>query len=237
MSDQAKGQTPLDSAREDIELLLPWYVNGTLEAADVTRVEAYLAHHPDMQVQLTTLREDMDEAITANETITGPSGVASGAALGRLMQQIETETPPVRHRVANVKRGVMAAVDEFLRSLSPGRLGWTAMAAAAVMMLQAGIVGTMMLNPPSNGNTTELASGGTALSGTFVLVQFKQDASLADVSAFLSDQGAEIVGGPKPGGLFRVRISENKLNDDARQAILTKLRSNHTLLNLVLPSQ
>jgi anti-sigma-K factor RskA len=232
MIDQANGQAPRDSSREDIELLLPWYVNGTLKASDAIKVETYLERHPDMQVQLATLREDMDETITANETIAGPSG----AAFGRLMQQIEAETP-VRHRVAKAKQGVMQAIDGFLRSLSPGRLGWAAMAAAAVIMLQAGVVGTMMLNPPSSGKTFETASGGAALTGTFVLVQFKQDASIAEVSAFLSEQGAEIVGGPKPGGLFRVRISENKLSDDARQVVLTKLRRKDTLLNLVLPSQ
>lgn len=231
MTDADADYAPRDGSPEEIELLLPWYVNGTLEASDAAKVEAYLERHPDMRVQLATLRDDMHETVGANEAIAGPSG----AALDRLMNQIEAETP-MRHRAAKVKRGMMEAVDEFLRSLSPGRLGWAAMAAAAVIMLQAGVVGTMMLNPPTGDSTYQTASGSNQLSGTFALIQFKQDASVADISTFLSKEGAEIVGGPKPGGLFRVRISADKLNDDARQALLTKLRANAFVI-VVLPSQ
>ena len=235
MIDQVNGQAPPDSSREDVELLLPWYINGTLSASDVMKVEAYLEHHPDMQVQLATLREDMDETITANETIAGPSGPSSSAALDRLMQQIEAETP-VRHRVAKAKQGVMAAVDEFLRSLSPGRLGWTAMAAAAVILLQAGVVGTMMLSPPSGGTIYQTASGGNQSNGMVFLVQFKRDASFGDITAFLAEQDASIVSGPND-GLFKVRVKAEKSDDETRQALLAKLGSNDKLISTVLPSQ
>ena len=185
-----------------------------------------------MAAQLATLREDMDETIHANEAIAGPSA----AALDRLMARIETEVP-MHRRAMSAGRGLMGAIDDFLRSLSPGRLGWAAMAAAAVIMLQAGVVGTMMLNPPTGGETYQTASGGKELKGTFVLVQFKATATFSGVSTFLSEHGAEIVAGPKPGGLYRVRISVNKLDDEQRQALIEKLRSNDTLINTVLPSQ
>ncbi len=232
MTDQTDGPIPRDGSREDIELLLPWYVNGTLEPLDVAKVEDYVSRHPDMAVQLATLREDLDETIRANEAIAGPSG----AALDRLMAQIETEVP-IHRRALSAGRGLMGAIDDFLRSLSPGRLGWAAMAAAAVIMLQAGVVGTMMLNPPTGGATYQTASGGKELKGTFVLVQFKSTATFIEVSTFLSEQGAEIVAGPKPGGLYRVRVSVDKLDDEKRQALIEKLRSNGTLINTVLPSQ
>lgn len=231
MTDHLNGQAPADGAREEIELLLPWYVNGTLDTSDIAKVEAYLGQHPKMATQLATLREDMDETIHANEAIAGPSG----AALDRLMADIAQETP-MRHRVAQAKRGFLSSVDEFLRSLSPGRLGWAAMAAAAVIMLQAGVVGTMMMNPP-NGSVYETASGGKALSGTFVLVQFKPGASLDKISTLLTEQGAEIVAGPKPGGIYRVRVSTKKLDEEQRLAVIDNLRSNAALINMVLPSQ
>ena len=236
MTDHANTQMPPEGSREDIELLLPWYINGTLEAADVAKVEAYLERHPDMTTQLTTLREDFDETIHANEAIAGPSG----AALDRLMAQIETETPAhlrARQQATRAGRGLMSSIDDFLRSLSPGRLGWAAMAAAAVIMLQAGVVGTMMFNLPAGDTTYRTASGGKALIGTFALVQFKATASFSAVSAFLTEQGAEIVAGPKPGGLYRVRLSVDKLDEVQRTALIEKLRGNATLINTVLPSQ
>jgi len=240
MTDHPDAQMPREGTREDIELLLPWYVNGTLEPSDVAKVDAYLERHPDMAVQLDTAREDCDQSIRANETIAGPSG----AALDRLMAQIETETPVHRraHHAAiraatRAEHGLMGAIDDFFRSLSPGRLGWTAVAAAAVIMLQAGVVGTMMLNPSSGQSTYQTASGGKTLNGTFALVQFTATASLSDVSAYLTEQGAEIVAGPKPGGLYRVRLSVDNLDEAKRSALIEKLRSNVTLINAVLPSQ
>jgi len=104
---------PRDGSREDIELLLPWYVNGTLEPLEVAKVEDYLSRNPDMAVQLATLREDMEEAIHANEAIAGPTG----AALDRLMARIDIEVP-MHRRAMSAGRGLMGAIDDFLRSTS-----------------------------------------------------------------------------------------------------------------------
>ena len=230
MTDQSN--IPGDGPREEIELLLPWYVNGTLDPDDTAKVEAYLNDHPEMAVQMATLREDMHESIVANEAITGPGR----NALDRLMADVEREMP-MQHRARQAGKGLLATVDGFLRSLSPGRLGFAAMAAALVIMLQAGIVGTMMLNPPGGGATYQTASGGKELTGTFVLVRFKAEAPFAKVGAMLAEEGAEIVAGPKPGGLYRVRISAQKLADAERQAAIEKLRGHAALVNMVLPSQ
>ena len=221
-----------DPSREDVEMLLPWYVNGTLDRQDAARVEAYLDQHPDLDVQLVAAREDMDQSIRANEAIVGPSAMA----FERLMERVEAEAP-MRHRAAAAGRGVMASVDEFLKALSPGRLGWAAMAAAAVIMVQAGVVGSMLLNQTSGEKTYQTASGGKALEGTFVLVKFQETAPMAQVSSYLEQHDAEIVGGPKPGGLFRVRISAEKLNDELKLALIKKLQANGQLVNMVLPSQ
>jgi hypothetical protein len=232
MIDHPTNPTPPDAAREEIEMLLPWYVNGTLDDADVGKVEAYLASHPEMNLQLNTLREDMSEAIHANETIAGPSG----AALDRLMDQIAAEAP-ARQRLASAGSGLLGQFENFLRSLSPGRLSFAAMAAAAVIMLQAGVVGTMLLQPPSKGSVYQTASGGKQQGGTFVLVKFAPGASLDDISAFLTSSNAEIVGGPKPGGLFRVRISPDELDDTGRLALMKSLQAETKLISVVLPSQ
>lgn len=233
MTDPTNTAMPPEGSREDIELLLPWYVNGTLEAADLAKVEDYLARHPDMAEQVATLREDMAEAIGANEAIAGPSG----AALDRLMAQIEQEEVPLRRRAAQTGRSLMETIGDFLASLSPGRLGWAAMAAAAVIVLQAGVVGTVMLNPPTGGATYETASGTKAPGGTFVLVQFKPEAAMTEVSAYLAEHGAEIIAGPKPGGLYRVRISAEELAGEKRAALIDKLRGPDSVLQTVIPSQ
>ena len=59
MTDPTNAAMPPEGSREDIELLLPWYVNGTLDAADVAKVEDYLARHPDMVERSPTAEPDL----------------------------------------------------------------------------------------------------------------------------------------------------------------------------------
>ena len=65
------------SEREQIEMLLPWYVGGSLDATDRDRVERYLAHHPDLRRQLDLIRQERRETIQANEAL--PTSSAGGA--------------------------------------------------------------------------------------------------------------------------------------------------------------
>src|SRR5262249_56354239 len=71
------------SERDAIELLLPWYVGGTLDATDRRRVERYLAQHPEIRHQLDLIREERDQ-LAADAP---PSG-----ALNRLIARL----PPRR---------------------------------------------------------------------------------------------------------------------------------------------
>lgn len=232
MIDQPRDPNQPDAAREEIEMLLPWYVNGTLDPTDRGKVEAYLASDPEMKAQLATLREDMHEAIDANEAIAGPSG----AALGRLMDQIAAEAP-ARRPLLKTNSSLFRKLDDFLRSLSPGRLSFAAMAAAAVILVQASVVGTMLLQSTPEGHVYETASGDQIQGGTFVLVKFAPDASLEEISAFLTSTNAEIVGGPKPGGLYRVRVSPKTLDAASRLTLMSALQAKTRLISLVLPSQ
>src|ERR1700741_1281260 len=70
--------------REEIEMLLPWYVTGRLDARDRAKVESYLASHPDVAAQLDLVRDEREQAILGNEA----RGAPSGGALDRLMASL-----------------------------------------------------------------------------------------------------------------------------------------------------
>ena len=72
---------------EEIEQLLPWYEKGTLSAAEMQRVEAYLDTHPELRSRLALIREEVAETIAANESL----GMPSPAVRDRLMEQIASE--------------------------------------------------------------------------------------------------------------------------------------------------
>ena len=63
------------SERDDIEMLLPWYVTGKLDAADRTRVEAYLKSTPDLARQVDLIRAEQDQARRVNEALRAPASL------------------------------------------------------------------------------------------------------------------------------------------------------------------
>ena len=230
MTDSTAARYPAGGERDEISLLLPWYANGTLDEGDQSRVDAWLKRDAELRVELATLREDMAEAIDTNEAIAAPPS----AALDRLMDQIGAEAP-VRRSFVAAGTGFFSWLDELLRSMSPGRLGFAAVAAAVVIALQAGVVGGLLTQGPSSGVNYETASGKPSEAASIVLVQFHDDAPISAVTAYLASVDAEIIAGPKTGGLYEVRVSAGKLDEAERQAAIAKIRSHAQLFKLVLP--
>lgn len=83
--------------REEIELLLPWYVTGKLDAEDQSRVEAYLESHRDLDDQLALIREDRDEVIAVNEQVPTPSA----GGLDCLLTRLDAEEPEARPKAVS----------------------------------------------------------------------------------------------------------------------------------------
>src|SRR5262245_29534379 len=66
-------QSPLEQMeREEIEMLLPWYVTGRLDPGEAAKVDAYLAAHPDVAGQLQLVRSEREETAAANEAVGTP---------------------------------------------------------------------------------------------------------------------------------------------------------------------
>ncbi len=219
------------SEREEIEMLLPWYATGKLEAQDRDRVERYLADHVDMRAQLELIRDEQHEATTANELL----GAPSPGALDRLRTTIAAETPEPS-KLAAVGRSLWQEIATVFSNPTPRAVQWAGAAAALVLIAQAGIIGSLVA-PGSDTSSTYTTASGTQAGvngGTVVMVRFAADAKLSDVAAVLATVKGELVAGPKPGGLYDVRVAREKLSATDRDAIIAKLKSN-PVVTLVLP--
>jgi hypothetical protein len=62
-------ETSKPSDREDIEMLLPFYVTGRLEPAEADRVAGYVARHPEIERQVPLIEEERARTIAANQAI------------------------------------------------------------------------------------------------------------------------------------------------------------------------
>src|SRR3989441_10221799 len=120
---------------QEIEALLPWYAAGTLSRRDANRVEQALAGDRELARQYDLVREELVETIHLNETL----GAPSTRAIERLFAAIDAEEARApRHRRWF---DLGSRISEFLWSINPRTLAWSATAAAAVAILvQAAVI-------------------------------------------------------------------------------------------------
>lgn len=201
---------------EDVELLLPWHAAGTLSRRDAARVEQALANDNELAARYEMVREELGEAIRLNETL----GAPSARAMQQLFAKIDAE--PVRKPKISFNLG--AWLTDFVTGFQPRTLAYGAAAAALAIVLQAGILAGVFLKDGGPGFTS--ASRTVNEEGAFVAVRFNPQASAADVTKFLADNKATIVGGPTAGGMFKLRVSAKPLSEPELTAVVTRMTAN-----------
>jgi anti-sigma factor RsiW len=208
----------------EIEMLLPWHAVGTLNARDARRVEEALARDPELAKQYAVIREEYAETIHLNESL----GAPSVRAMQKLFAAIDGE--PVRKPQLAFR--ISTGIAQFFASLSPRTLAWSAGAAAFALLLQAGVIGAVLMKgqtyqtasvstneKPAATMTRELGAGGMP---PRALVRFAPDAKMADINTLLDNYQATVVGGAN--GLFRLQLGNRSMGKDEVASLMSKLR-------------
>ncbi len=214
------------SEREEIEMLLPWYVTGRLAADERAKVEAWLRREPDLAHQLRLAEDEKESALRVAEDLPLPAGLS-----------VERTVSFVREQARPVSAGLLGRLSAALRDfiiLPEGTFRLAAVAALAVIAVQGAMVATLIA---SREETYRVAGGpSAAVSGSFALVRFSDTASAKAITDLLASREMTIVDGPRPGGLFRVRIGAAGLTVPERDRRIATLRNESALVSLVLPS-
>jgi hypothetical protein len=193
------------SEREEIEALLPWHAAGTLTRREAQKVEQALAADADLAAQYATIREDLAETIVANETL----GAPSARAMQKLMADIEADASTARRTRTSFNFG--SWLSETLSSFSPRTLAWSATAAALAVVLQAGLLAGMFVSERQGTGPTLASYQDVTKSvpdgGTYGVMIFSPQASIADVNKLLETYKIDVVDGPKGGNTYTVRLS------------------------------
>ncbi|GAB4371314.1 MAG: hypothetical protein Kow00114_32140 [Kiloniellaceae bacterium] len=187
---------------EALDLLLPWYVNGTLGAEERRQVEAYLersSHARDEVELLRQLRRQVkDEAI---ENSPGELGLQR---LKREIRQAEAQ-PESSDRMT----GKTITVASFWRPL--------AVAACLAVVIQAGVLVGI------NSGIVSLDGGVTTASGNAAVLQvtFAPDATEQQIRDVLQAAGASIADGPTALGIYNLRLVDAEITsvDEALAAL------------------
>jgi anti-sigma factor RsiW len=205
-------------------MLLPWHAAGTLSARDARRVDEALARDPELAKQYAVIREEYAETIRLNETL----GAPSLRAMAKLFAAIDAE--PARH--PSMSFNISAGITGFFAKLSPRTLAWSASLGALALLLQAGVIGAVLVkNQTATFQTASLSTNAPPVTRALgpeapprALVRFAPDARVADITALLDNYQASIVDGAK-GGMFRLQFGDKAMTKDEIAVLLRKLQS------------
>jgi len=215
----------------EIEMLLPWHAAGTLSARDARRVEDALASDPELARQYAVIREEYAETIDLNESL----GAPSARAMQKLFAAIDAD--PAQKPKAGL--GLSSRISGFFARLSPRTLAWSTGLGALALLLQAGVIGAVLMKAqPATYETASLSTNESTTralgqeSPPRALVRFAPDARMADITALLDSYQASIIDGAK-GGMLRLQFGSNAMTKDEVATLIRRLQG-EKIVNLAV---
>ena len=182
------------AAHKVADVLLPWFVNGTLKGEELALVRRHLDECPRCQHEVAWLRE-LHAACIAGEAAPGGS-----AAFGDLRRQLDA---PRRGR------GSMTSTGRTRR--------WWPWATAAQFAVIIGL-GTVLLSGPEAPYRTLASSNATAPATGSLVVVFDPATTEAEIHRILRDASARIVDGPTQANAYVLEVPSGQ-TERAAQAL------------------
>jgi hypothetical protein len=230
----------LEQEPSEVEMLLPWHAAGTLNARDAGRVDEALARDPGLAKQYAAIQEEYAETIHLNESL----GAPSARAMQKLFAAIDGEPA----RKPSVSFDISARIAGFFAKLSPRTLAWSASLGALLLLLQAGVIGAVLMTKQNASFQTASVSPNAPSPGAPItrglgpeapppraLVRFAPDARVADIMALLDNYQASIIDGAR-GGLFRLQFANRAMGRDEFAGLMRKLQ-NEKIVSLAVDAQ
>jgi hypothetical protein len=171
--------------------LLPWYVNGSIDAADRAWVDSYLAEHPEARSELAwyeSLQTRIHETVPA---------VPATIGLARAMNLIRGDRPTIAERIS-------AFFGSFAMrpAMALGLLG--------VIVLQSAVIANMMNQVKDDETEMRALRAKDVAEGPLVKVNFAPDAKESDIRLLLVSVQGTLTGGPGQLGDYYVRVPAGK---------------------------
>ncbi|WP_242126361.1 zf-HC2 domain-containing protein [Sphingobium sp. Sx8-8] len=200
-----------DDPHRSTQMLLPWYVNGQLDASDAAAVEAHLC-------QCDACRAALDEEARLKKEI---AALPVHADLGweKLQRRLAPDLMDLQDDVRRPEK--QPRFHQAWRNMArPAVLG--AFAGAQIMLLA---VAVLAFRPMADRAEYRSLGAPAARPGGNAIVMFRPDAVEQDMRLALDHAGARIVEGPTAAGAYVLNISP-----DRRDAALRDLQERSFIL-------
>ncbi len=184
---------------QHIRAHLPWYINGTLDVESTREIERAISSSPQLRAEVDWLKSIQHKMREEKAQVADDVGLDQFNAL--INNEQKGKVISMSSRWQQWQRPLMAI-------------------AATVMVVQMGVIGTLINNQPETFTTL---SGDTKTASqknvVFFQVVFNDKATSGDIQRVLNLTNAEIVGGPSALGVYTIQLSDENAADN-----LSKLR-------------
>ena len=200
---------------EEVDLLLPWYLNGTLEKEEKAAVKKHLRHCSICQEELASIKREQKDYQTIVEEIPVPQ------IFPHLMAEIEKRERTIWQRVASLIPRPQPALAAAL--------------IATQLIVIAGLIGLFTLNPWGAGERFyRTLSGPQAVEGTGprVSILFQDGIQEKTAREVILEINGTIVKGPSPMGIYTVEL-QSQISAEELQGIISSLRQKRDVIRFV----
>jgi hypothetical protein len=199
--------------------LLPWLVNGRIEATEARWLNDHLEHCDACRAEWVAQRRIRD-ALTRESTVE----FAPQASFNRLWKRIEAEAAgmtPQAPNAAAASQGPHPLVERMRSGVRPWVRATLAAQAAAILVL-CGVL-WFRADPIAYRTVTDAAPGPGA-SGTVIKAIFSDQVRLADVKEILAGAGLVVVSGPSEAGVYAL-VPRDARSQSQMPAAVARLRA------------
>lgn len=225
-------------SHEEINLLLPWYSNGTLDTEEKEAVKKHLSGCSlcAMEVEeLSILRNNIVEANESqNEMLSVPVERMEMNVLDRIDSFQELSEENSSRVSASTSDSIWSRVQGMLDGIAMPSLSPVGMAALFFIQFAIilGLAGTLFFTEPEY----EVLSGNTQIqvtNGPTIMLSFKDSATEKEIREILRNVDGRIIDGPKAGGLYIVELPEEMRNEKIMENVIDDLSSNTKVIKNV----
>jgi hypothetical protein len=171
--------------------LLPWYVNGSIDATDRDWVDSYLSEHPDARAELAWYRSLQTRIQESTPAVPATIG------LSRTMSRIRGDRPTFVERITALLGGV---------AMRPA----VTFALLGVVVVQGGLMAGMFNQAREDAVEMRVQQAKTVEEGPLLKVNFAPNARESDIRLLLVSVQGTLAGGPGQLGDYYVRVPTGK---------------------------
>ena len=200
---------------EGVDLILPWYVNGTLEEREKTAVKKHLRSCAVCKEEFAVIKREQEIYQATAEEVPVPQ------TFPHLMTEIEQGGKTVWQRIA-----------ALIPKPQPA-LAFALIATQLIVII--GLIGLLSFNPWGAGETIyRTLSGPTAIEGKGprLSILFQDGVQEKTAREVILGINGTIVRGPSPMGIYTVELS-SEMSPEELQGIISSLRQRRDVIRFV----